>query len=144
MTKTFFILFFVISFTSFSQNWITDFEAAKEIAIEKNQNIVLVFQGSDWCAPCIKLDKEIFSTPEFQNLSKDHFVMLQADFPRRKTNKLSKALTEQNNGLAAKYNNKGYFPLVVVLDKSGTVLGKIGYEKSKPESYFNKLKAFEI
>ena len=144
MTKTFFILFFVISFTSFSQNWITNFEAAKVLSAKQNQNIVLVFQGSDWCAPCIKLDKEIFSTPEFQNLAKDHFVMLQADFPRRKANKLSKALTEQNSKLAAKYNNNGYFPLVVVLDKNGTVLGKMGYEKSKPESYFNKLKAFEI
>lgn len=144
MSKPFFILFFVISLTSFSQNWITNFEEAKEISVKQNQNIILVFQGSDWCAPCIKLDKEVFSTPEFQNLAKDRFVMLQADFPRRKANKLSKELTEQNRELASKYNNQGYFPLVVILDKDGVVLGKIGYEKSTPERYFKKLTAFEI
>lgn len=141
------ILFFnafllIFSITASSQNWLTNFEEAKQEASNTDKNIVIVFQGSDWCAPCIKLDKEIWSTTEFQSISKDHFVMVQADFPRKKANKLSKELTEQNNNLASKYNNQGFFPLVVVLDKNGVVLGKLGYEKSTPEKFFNKLKGF--
>ncbi|SFZ91807.1 Thioredoxin-like [Flaviramulus basaltis] len=137
------VFFLVFGFNTFSQTWHTDFEKAKEVASSKNENIVLVFQGSDWCAPCIKLDKEIWSTQEFQKLSKDHFVMLKADFPRRKANKLSESVSLQNAKLAETYNNQGYFPLVVVLDNKGKVLGKIGYEKSNPSTYFKKLTAFE-
>jgi len=137
------LFLFFLSISSFSQNWMTNFNEAKQVASEKNKNIVLVFQGSDWCAPCIKLDKEVWSAEEFKKLSKDHFVMLKADFPRKKANRLSKELTEQNGMLAGKYNNKGFFPLVVVLDKTGNILGKMGYEKISAGNYFNKLTAFE-
>lgn len=137
------VIFSLLSFHVFAQNWLTNFNEAKQVASEKKQNIVLVFQGSDWCAPCIKLDKEVWSTEEFKKLSKDHFVMLKADFPRKKSNKLSKELTEQNANLAESYNNQGFFPLVVVLDEKGVVLGKTGYEKSSPSTYFKKLTAFE-
>lgn len=137
------ILFFVLSFNASAQDWLTNFNEAKTQASEKNINIVLVFQGSDWCAPCKKLDKEIWSTPEFQKLAKAHFVMLQADFPRRKANKLSEDLEKQNAKLAETYNNQGFFPLVVVLDKNGKLLGKMGYEKSTPSDYFKKLTAFK-
>ena len=126
-----------------SQNWFTNFEEAKSTASNTNHNIVLVFQGSDWCGPCIKLDKEIWSTDEFKKLAKDHFVMLKADFPRKKSNQLSKELQIQNAKLAENYNNQGYFPLVVVLDKNGKVLGEMGYEKLSPSAYFDKLTSFE-
>ncbi|AJR04167.1 thioredoxin family protein [Siansivirga zeaxanthinifaciens] len=137
------VLLLTLGFSLSAQNWITNFEQAKEIASKKNQNIVLVFQGSDWCAPCMKLNKEIWSAKEFQNLADHHFVMLQADFPRKKANKLSDALTAQNAKLAETYNSQGFFPLVVVLNSKGDVLGKTGYEKTSPTNYFKKLNAFE-
>ena len=126
-----------------AQEWYTNFEKAKSDAKSKEINIVLVFQGSDWCAPCMKLDKEIWSTETFKSLAKDHFIMLKADFPRRKANQLSDELTQQNVKLAELYNAQGYFPFVVVLDSKGKVLGQIGYEKTTPETYFKKLTAFE-
>jgi len=145
MTKIKFISIFLILFSlkSFAQDWQTNFDKAKKIASTNNHNIVLVFQGSDWCAPCIKLDKEIWSTQEFKNLAKEHFVMLQADFPKRKKNKLSTEQQQHNNALAEKYNPNGYFPYVVVLKANGETLGSIGYEKTTPELFFKKLTAFE-
>ncbi len=140
--KFFLILAFAFSFQTFAQDWSTDFDEAKKMANNNNQNIVLVFQGSDWCAPCIKLEKEIWSTNEFQKLNKDHFVMLKADFPRRKQNQLSEEQQIQNKELAELYNPNGYFPLVVVLDENGKVLGKLGYEKTTPSQYFKKLTSF--
>ena len=125
-----------------AQEWQINFEKAKDLAQKNDNNIVLVFQGSDWCAPCIKLDREVWSTDEFQNLAKDRFVMLKADFPRRKKNQLSEAQESHNKSLASKYNPNGYFPYVVVLDPSGKVLGQSGYEKTSPKAYFNKLNAF--
>jgi len=144
MKLLFLVLVFTCSILSIqSQNWLTDFQEAKSLASNSNENIVLVFQGSDWCAPCIKLDREIWSTSEFQNLAKDHFIMVQADFPRKKANKLTAELEAQNGKLAELYNGQGFFPLVVVLDKNGKVLGKMGYEKLTPSAYFNKLTSFE-
>lgn len=118
-------------------------DEAKKIAVKDNEKILLVFQGSDWCGPCIKLDNQVFKTEEFQTLVKDKFVMVKADFPRRKANKLSSELEEQNSKLAETYNNQGFFPLVVVLDKNGKVLGKLGYENLTPSEYYNKLLAFK-
>ena len=61
MKKILLILICVFS-TQFllAQDWKTDFAAAKKEAAKEDKPIILVFQGSDWCAPCIMLDKEIF------------------------------------------------------------------------------------
>lgn len=144
MKKIIFAGYFILaSITSiYSQEWQTDLETAKHLATENNRPIVLVFQGSDWCAPCIKLDREIWSTDEFKEYAKDHFVMLQADFPRKKANSLPTLQQEKNNKLAAKYNKQGYFPFVVILDKDGNVLGEAGYEKTTPRAYIQKLESF--
>lgn len=144
--KTILILFAFSIFSlnvSFSQNWQTNIKDAKHLAVTNNQNIVLVFQGSDWCAPCIKLDKEIWSTSAFKTLAKNRFVMLQADFPKRKKNKLPEQQQEHNNALAKKYNPNGYFPYVVVINANGKFLGSTGYKKTTPELFFKTLTAFE-
>jgi thioredoxin-related protein len=134
---------FAMFFTSYAQDWNTNIEKAKAAAAAKNQNIILVFQGSDWCAPCIKLERQVWNTPEFKEYSKEHFVMLQADFPRKKKNKLSVDLQKHNDQLAEKYNKNGYFPLVVVLDKDGKVLGETGYKKISPSEYIKLLASFK-
>ena len=133
----------LLSSMVWSQQWETNWTTASAKAEKNKQNIILVFSGSDWCGPCIKLDKEIWSTNEFQELSKGSFVMFRADFPRKSKNALAKNQQEHNNSLAEKYNQNGYFPYVVVLDSKGKVLGSLGYEKTTPELYFKKLKAFE-
>tara|TARA_R110002124_G_scaffold131910_2_gene294382 strand:- start:14037 stop:14477 length:441 start_codon:yes stop_codon:yes gene_type:complete len=130
------IAFIFASLTAVTaQEWQTNFDTAKEIAISQDRPIILVFQGSDWCAPCIKLDREVFSTDTFKTFAKEHYVMLKADFPKRKKNALSEEQQKLNNGLAEKYNKRGIFPLVVVLDKNGTVLGETGYFKASPSQY---------
>ncbi len=134
-------LFFALTI-SYSQEWQTNFDKAKEIALNENKKIILVFQGSDWCAPCIKLDKEIRSTKEFTTYAKKHFVMLKADFPRKKKNKLSETVNNNNKKLMELYNKKGFFPFVVVLDKNGNSLGETGYKKISPSEYIKTLSSF--
>lgn len=134
-------LFISISFSGAAQEWVYDFEQAKQKATKETKTIVLVFAGSDWCAPCIKLEKKVWESPKFQRLAKNSFVMLKADFPRRKKNKLSKEQQKHNDALAEKYNQNGNFPLVVVLDANGHVKGKVGYENISPIEYYKKLKS---
>lgn len=144
LIKNLILSFLFISTSLFvnAQVWQTDFDEAQKMATEQDRNIVLVFSGSDWCAPCIKLETEIWSTEEFKDYSRDNFVLLKADFPRKKKNKLADEQQEKNNQLAEKYNTKGYFPLVVVLDNSGKVLGTTGYEKMEPSEYIKLLSSF--
>ena len=137
-----FTTFLLVVTSGFSQNWLTDFETAKQTANEENKKIILVFSGSDWCAPCIKLESEIWESEEFKAYSSENYVLLRADFPRRKKNALSKQLQEHNNHLAATYNQNGYFPLVVVLDAQGKTLGETGYIKTTPKNYINTLESF--
>lgn len=125
-----------------AQEWVTDFNKAKDIATQQKKPIILVFQGSDWCAPCIKLDREVWQTDVFKDYAATHFVMLKADFPKRKKNVLSDKQTEQNKKLAELYNKNGYFPFVVVLDKNGKVLGETGYKKLSPQEYIKLLNSF--
>ena len=136
-------IFLFIATSLNAQDWKTDLNDAKKIASEKNNPIVLVFQGSDWCAPCIKLDTQIFSTQEFTNYAKDHYVMLKADFPKKSKNKLTDEQQEKNDKLAEKYNPNGYFPYVVVLDKTGKVLGNTGYKNISPAEYIKILNTFK-
>ncbi len=125
-----------------AQEWQTDFDQAKLLAIKENRPIIMVFQGSDWCAPCIKLDREIWSSEEFKNYAKDNFIMLKVDFPRQKKNALSPEQQAKNDKLAEKYNKSGYFPHVVVVDKSGKVLGETGYKNITPAEYIKHLSDF--
>lgn len=140
-------LFTLMSFlmtltTATAQEWLTDLNKAKTIAQANDKTIILVFQGSDWCAPCIKLDKQVWSTAEFKEFAKKHYVMLQADFPRKRKNALPEKQTKANAQLAEKYNKNGVFPLVVVLDKNGKVLGQTGYKKSTAEAYIKEINSF--
>ena len=131
------VVFFSVN--AYSQNWMADLEESKKLAVVGNKKIILVFQGSDWCAPCINLDKKIWNSEEFKEYAKNNYVMLRADFPRKKKNALSEIQQKKNNRLAELYNKNGYFPFVVILDKSGKKLGEMGYLKISPNEYINKI-----
>lgn len=138
---TFFLLITVS--LSYSQNWNTNFEDVKAKAEKENKNILLVFSGSDWCGPCIKLDKVVWQSPEFQVEADKSWVIYKADFPKKKANQLSPELTESNNKLAEKYNKNGSFPLVLLLDKKGKIIGMTGFKNVSAPDYIKLIHSFE-
>ena len=143
MKKIALLCFVLLSSFSFAQDWQTNFEEAKKIASAQNKNIILVFSGSDWCAPCIKLDKNVWQSDAFKKEAAQDWIVVRADFPRKKANELSKEQTEHNRKLAEKFNLEGSFPLVVILDKNGKMLGKMGFKNVSPEEYIKMIHAFE-
>jgi thioredoxin-related protein len=143
MIRILFSLLFILFGNPVSgQFWQTDYTIAKEMAVSEDKPIVLVFQGSDWCAPCIKLDREVWSQQEFQQYAGSHWVMLQADFPRRSQNSLPSEQAKANAALAERYNKNGIFPFVVVMDKAGRVLGETSYQKIGPSGYIKLIESF--
>lgn len=145
MHKLFLISFcFWISTSSLvAQEWMYDLNAAKIIATKSEKNILLVFSGSDWCGPCKKLDQDVWQTSEFTSYAEEHFVLVKADFPRKKANRLSEYQQSKNNELAGRYNQEGFFPLVVVMAKDGKVLGKTGYKTIGASAYIEHLNSFK-
>jgi len=133
------ILLLFVGQLAIAQNWITDVDEAKKKSTESNKPIVLVFSGSDWCAPCMKLEKKVFDTEEFKQYASENYVLLKADFPQRKKNKLPKEQQEHNNQLAEKYNKNGFFPLVVVLSNEGKSLGSLGYKNIEAKAYIKSI-----
>lgn len=142
MKKIFLVMLLFLVTIGYSQEWKTNFETAKTEAAKQNKNILLVFSGSDWCGPCIKLDRDIWKSMEFIEFANNNLILERADFPKKKQNQLSTEIRKMNQSLAEKYNKDGMFPLVIVLDKNGKVLGKTAYKKVSPTEYIALLKSF--
>jgi thioredoxin-related protein len=139
MKSTVFIISLFISYVSFGQDWTFTLADAKTQAAKEQKNILLVFSGSDWCAPCIKLDDQVWQTAEFKTHAKEKLVLLKADFPKRKKNLLPQVQQDKNNALAEKYNSNGYFPFVVLLNSKGEVINQLGYKNVTATEYIKAI-----
>jgi len=123
-----------------ADGWTTDWEAAKQRSKAENKPILLYLTGSDWCGWCIKLDREVLSQKEFMDFASRHFVLMEADFPRKKEQ--PPELKKQNKELEKKYLADGY-PTMWVLDSKGDKLSEdLGVLKGGVEGYLNKLGEF--
>jgi thioredoxin-related protein len=141
MKKIIVLSLLLVATFGYSQNWKTNLEEAKNQAANENKNILIVFAGSDWCAPCMKLEKIVWKSESFKTEAEKKWVLVRADFPKKKGNQLSKELTESNNLLAEKYNKGGSFPLVVLADKKGKVIGMTGFKNVSAEEYIKIINA---
>jgi len=142
MKKTILILFLVFgALTTQAQEltWHTDVNKASEIAIKTKKPLFFFFTGSDWCGWCIRLQKEVFTKPEFTTWAKENVVLVDLDFPRRK--QLSPELTKQNNELQQMFGVRGYPTVWIVqpkmVDKKVNFekLGSTGYVAGGPEAW---------
>lgn len=117
-------------------NWHTSLPEAQALAKKENKLVMMDFTGSDWCGWCIKLNKEIFSTPEFSEYAKKNLVLVELDFPHKKAQ--SDELKTANKELAKKYAIRGY-PTIIVLNSEGKQVGTLGYMKGGPQAFIAEL-----
>jgi thioredoxin-related protein len=116
--------------------WLTDYKRAQQEAKASNKLLLLQFTGSDWCGWCIKLDREVFSKPEFRDYASKNLVLMEADFPRTKPQ--SPTVRKQNEELAAQYQILG-FPTILVLNGEGQKIGELGYMPGGPDAFIAEL-----
>ena len=115
--------------------WHSDYKLAKTEAGEHGKYVMLYFSGSDWCKPCIQLNKNILDTETFSEYAKGNFVPVKLDFPKMKKNRQSKKKVMYNEDLAEKYNPNGVFPLLVFLDQNENMIGFTGFTDVSPRAY---------
>ena len=100
----------------------------------------MVFSGSDWCKPCIKLRKEVFDQEgiswNMQMIISFCFISI---FPATKKTALNKELRDHHDSMAEKFNPRGEFPLVLVLDQKGEKIAKTGYVSGGPRELYQRI-----
>ena len=126
--------------TSHAAEWLTDLPKAQAQAKKENKLVLLDFTGSDWCGWCIKLNKEVFSQPEFAQYAATNLVLVEVDFPRKKA--LSAEQKAANQALAKKYEIEGY-PTIIVLDAARNKIGETGYQKGGPKAFIATLETMK-
>jgi protein disulfide-isomerase len=117
--------------------WGTDLPAAQTQAKKDKKLVFMNFTGSDWCGWCKKLQKEVFTTKEWDTYAQDKLVLVEVDFPSQK--KQSADLKKANEALQGKYKANG-FPTLVVLNSEGKeVWRKVGYMAGGPKAWIAEL-----
>ena len=116
--------------------WLTNYKQAQDEAKANNKLVLLDFTGSDWCGWCIKLDREVFSKPDFKEYASKNLILVEVDFPRGK--KLTGTQQAHNSELAERYEIQG-FPTIIVLDREGKKLGEMGYTPGGPAAFIAEL-----
>lgn len=116
----------LITATSFLRNTVPSFQ-------------LIIFEGSDWCSNCRRLEKDILSKKEFQEFLRDHNVELKKiDFPQRK--KLKKEIIAYNDAIATKYDFDGTFPTMLLVDVDSEAYVRLAnYVKQSPEEMMTLL-----
>jgi thiol-disulfide isomerase/thioredoxin len=124
-------------------NWLTSYEKAIQQAKAIKKPVFLFFHGSDWCPPCIKMTKEVFSCEAFIAFAANKVIFLDVDFPYK--NKLSDEQLAHNNALKKQFGlpeefTQGY-PQVVIIEANGKVLyQEKGYGGEGPKKLTDEIK----
>jgi protein disulfide-isomerase len=128
MKKTLLTLLFILgSYAVEAQElvWNNNLKNSIEVSKKTKKPLLLFFTGSDWCGWRIRLQTEVFKTPEFKKWANENVVLVELDFPRRTV--LAPEITEQNNQLQQFFAVQGY-PTVWFANASNSD-GKVNIEK---------------
>ena len=150
MKKIILIAFFFIGLSASQAQdlkWYTDVKEAIKVSNNEKKPLLLFFTGSDWCGWCIRLQKEVLKTPEFEKWAKENVVLVELDYPRRTDQ--PEAIKAQNNELQQVFGIQG-FPTVhfanAKVNKEGKInfegLGSTGYVAGGPSAWIASAEAF--
>lgn len=114
-----------------------DPEKAFQQARESGKKILVVFSGSDWCLPCIRLEKNILADSVFRQFARAHLVIVEADFPQRK--KIPSPLRAQYETLADQFDPEGAFPKIVLLRADRSLAGVLSYTGQTPAVFIGEV-----
>jgi protein disulfide-isomerase len=126
--------------------WQTDMNKALEISKKSKKPLLLFFTGSDWCGWCMRLQKEVFQTPEFTKWAKNNVVLVELDFPKRTAQ--DPAIQKQNMELQQIFAVQGYPTVwfVKAIKKDGKnsfeKLGSTGYLAGGPSAWLAVAKSY--
>lgn len=113
-------------------DWTSDVDAAMAQAQKEGKDLLFFFTGSDWCAFCIKLEKDVLTQPGAAKRLEERYVPVVLDFPHSKPQ--SDEVKKRNDELKKQLSVRG-FPSLVFVDANLMPQGQIvGYRA--PEAFW--------
>lgn len=106
-------LFVISGSTMAAEGWMTNVDDALAKAKKEKKPVMVEFTGSDWCPPCIMMQKKVFSKPDFVSKASEKFILVKIDIPRG-----DKELSKKNQEVLKKYKVRGV-PTVVLFGEDG-------------------------
>ena len=127
------------SYAAENPGWLVNIDEAYALSKKTGRPIMANFTGSDWCGWCKRLTASVFSKDEFKTWAEKNVVLLELDFPRRKT--VPQNIQAQNANLQQAFQVSGYPTIWVFhLNKDEAInqytieaLGKTGYTATVQE-----------
>lgn len=104
---------FAVGMVQGADGWMTDLDAAMERAKDEGKPVMVEFTGSDWCPPCMMMDKKVFSKESFLKGASEKYILVKLDMPNK-----DKELKAANTLLMKKFKVTGV-PTVILFDKDG-------------------------
>lgn len=113
--------------------WQKDYDAALKQAAAENKYVLVSISGLEWCGWCKRLEKEVFSQPEFVEYAQKNLicVLLNFDSSGRATNA---EFARQHDMLLEKFQVQG-FPTVLMFNPHGRMMKRTGYQRGGAVGY---------
>ncbi|QDT14748.1 thioredoxin family protein [Alienimonas californiensis] len=105
-------------------DWTTDLAVARQTAAAEGKDVLMLFTGSDWCPPCMALEKSVFAQAPASRLE-DDFVPVLFDFPNKKAQ--APEIAARNQQVQEAYGVAGY-PTVLLTSADGSKYGELHYQ----------------
>ena len=135
------ILFLFLIQIGFSQEvkMITEWEKAKELAQKENKQILIILTGSEWCAPCKKMDNRVIENPEFEKYAEQNLIIFLIDLPGGGLVINSKVYQDYE-----KFKNKyqsNALPSLILTENDGTKIRTLKGKMFRLENVMKQLKS---
>ena len=128
-----------IDSTAHDNFWLTDFNLGRARAAWEKKPILVLFSGSDWCPPCIRMDRDLLSKGKFQEFAKQELIAVHLDFPNKKPQ--SDEVKRANAEMSKRFKIDS-FPTILVLAPDGaTEVDRIEGYGGDPDALFKQLRA---
>ena len=117
-----------------ARGWTTNLESALASAKQNKKFVMVQFTGSDWCPPCIMMQKAVFSKSSFTRLVPKKFILVKIDIPRS-----NKAMSLENGKVMKNYNVTGV-PTILLFGDDGKEFSRFGASQYPTvEGFIDKL-----
>lgn len=122
-------------------DWLQDFEQAKQEAAKTNKKILVLFDGSDWCPYSMQMADQVFFDRRFGPQIAQQYLLVRVDFPQTAGGKAKVQDSKRNSRLAERFGVQG-FPTIVVTDENGLPFGRMGYVEGGFDEFDRQLGEF--
>ena len=138
MNTIFFLFLIQIGFSQ-EVEMITNWNKAKELAQKENKQILIILTGSEWCAPCKKMDKRVIENSEFQKYAEEKLIVFLIDLPGGGLVLNSKVYQDYQR-FQKKYQTNA-LPSLILTDKNGVKIKTLKGRMFKLEKVLKQLKS---